>query len=115
TAADAGTAPDRRAFHERLPTLGAPHEVVVRRDDAGRDEDVLFEGRVRGHVGLGLDARAAADRRVVLDERAASDDDVVGELDTLAHARLIADDAVGADRRAGEDDRARRDHRAGPD
>ena len=50
-----------RALHERAPLLGASHEVVVRGDDAGRDEDVVLELAVGGHVGLGLDAHARAD------------------------------------------------------
>ena len=89
--------------------LGAAHEVVVRRHDARRDEDVLLERRVRGDVGVGLDLRQRADRRVVLDERAAADDDVVADRDALADARLVADDHPRADRRAREHDRAGRD------
>ena len=65
-----------RALHERAPALGAAHEVVVRRDDAGRDEDVVLELAVGGDVGLGLDPHARADARVVLDRRAAPDDAV---------------------------------------
>ena len=59
--ADARAAPDHRALHERAPALGAAHEVVVRRDHAGRDEDVVLELAVGRHVGLGLDADALAD------------------------------------------------------
>ena len=94
-----------------VPSLGAPHEVVVRRDDARRDEDVLLERRVRGDVGLGLDLRHRADRRVVLDERAAAEDDVVADRHALAHARLVAEDDARADPRAREHDRAGRDDR----
>ena len=35
---------------ELVPLLGAAHEVVVRRDHAGRDEHVVLERRVRGDV-----------------------------------------------------------------
>src|SRR6059036_1700422 len=41
-AADARTASDRRSPHQLLAPLGAAHEVVVRRHDARRDEDVLL-------------------------------------------------------------------------
>src|SRR3954468_15412125 len=109
---DARAAPDRRALHPRLPPLRTAHEVVVRRDDARRDEDVLLQRRVRGDVRLGLDARAGADRRVVLDQRTAPEDAVVGKRDSLADARLVADDAVRPDRGSRKDDRAGRDHRA---
>ena len=64
--------------HQLVAALGAAHEVVVRGDDAGRDEHVLLERRVRGDVGIRLDPRARPDGRVVLDERAAADDDVLG-------------------------------------
>ena len=78
-AADARAAPDRRALDQLVALLGAAHEVVVRRHDARRDEDVLLERRVRGDVRVGLDLRQRADRRVVLDQRAAADDDVVAD------------------------------------
>ncbi len=80
------------------PTLRAAHEVVVRRDDARGDEDVLLERRVGGDVRLGLDLRQRADRRVVLDERAAPEDDVVADRHALAHARLVAEDHARTDR-----------------
>ncbi len=96
---------------ERVALLRASHVVVVRRDDARRDEDVLLERRVRGDVRLGLDLRHRPDRRVVLDERAAADHDVVADRDALAHARLVAEDDALADRRPGEDDGAGGDDR----
>ena len=49
-AADARAASDRRPSHQLAAPLGAAHEVVVRRHDARRDEDVLLERRVRGDV-----------------------------------------------------------------
>src|SRR5437660_6739903 len=42
-APDARAPPNRRALHQLLTPLGAPHEVVVRLHDARCDEDVLFE------------------------------------------------------------------------
>ena len=96
-AADACAAPDRRPAAELVPLLGPAHEVVVRRDHARRDEDLVLERRVGGDVGVGLDLRQRADRRVVLDERAAPDDDVVADLAALADARLVADDHALAD------------------
>ncbi len=87
--------------------LRAAHEVVVRRHDAGSDEDVVLERRVGGDVRLRLDLRQRAHRRVVLDQRAAAEHDVVADRDALADAGLVAEDHARADPRAGEDDRAR--------
>ena len=111
-AAHAGAAADRRPAQELLPLLGPAHEVVVRRHDARRDEDVLLERRVRRHVGVRLDLRHAADRGVVLDQRAAADDDVVADGDPLADAGLVADDHALAEARSREHDRAGGDDRA---
>ncbi len=92
SAADSRAAADRGAFAQGVPRLGSPHEVVVRRDDAGRDEDVLLQGRVGGDVRVRLDGRPGAHGRVVLDERAAADDDAVAEVAALPYAGLVADD-----------------------
>src|SRR5262249_37870534 len=107
--AHAGAAPDRRALAQLVPPLRAAHKVVVRRLDAGGDEDVLLERRVRGDVRHRLDLRARADRRVVLAERATPADAVVAGLAALADAGLVADDHSRAEARSSEDDRARRD------
>ena len=96
-AADARTATDRRALDQVVPLLGSAHEVVVRRDDAGRDEDVLLERRVRGDIGVGLDLGQRPDRRVVLDQRAAADDHVVADAHALADAGLVAEDDARTD------------------
>src|SRR5215210_5660764 len=90
SASHAGSAPDRRPLDELVAALGPAHEVVVRRDDARRDEDVGLERRVGGDVCVRLDPRERTDRRVVLDQRPAADDDVVTDLDALPHARLVA-------------------------
>ena len=58
-AADACAAADGRARASPKALLRATHEVVVRRDDTRRNEDVLFERRVGGDVGVGLDLRLA--------------------------------------------------------
>ena len=50
-AADARTSADRRPGNQLVASLGTPHEVVVRRDDARCDEDVVLERRVGGDVG----------------------------------------------------------------
>src|SRR5205085_6119410 len=93
SAADPRAAANRRSLHQRPAFLGPAHVVVVRRDDARRDEHVLLERGVRGDVRLRLDACSRADSAVVLDQRAAAENAVVGELDALADARLVADDA----------------------
>src|SRR5581483_11460420 len=105
-APDPRPAPDRRPLDQRMPPLGSAHEVVVRRDDARRDEDVVLERRVRRDVRLRLNLRQRTDRRVVLDEDAPADDDVVTDVDALANAGLVADDDARSDARPGEDDRA---------
>jgi hypothetical protein len=92
-----------------VPPLGAAHEVVVRRHDAGGDEHVLLERRVRGHVCVRLDLRAGTDENVVLDEGAASDDDVLAELAALTNAGLVADDDPLPQPRSREDDGAGED------
>ena len=92
-----------------VPPLGAAHEVVVRRDDAGRDEDVLLERRVGGDVGARLDLVIAP---IVVsfstsEPRPRTTSSPI--VHALADAGLVAEDHARADRRAGEDDRARRD------
>ena len=111
-AADPSAAPDRRALHQRMPLLGAAHEVVVRRHDAGRDEDVVLERRVGGDVGVGLDLRQRADR--ACRSRPASR----GRRRRRRRARRARARRPGRRRsrarraRAREDDRAGRDDRA---
>src|SRR6478609_11010002 len=63
TSADAGAAPDRRAASELVTPLGPAHEVVVRRDHARSDEDLVLERGIGGDVGVGLDLRQRSDRR----------------------------------------------------
>ena len=97
-----------RALHERAAPLGAAHEVVVRRDHAGRDEDVVLELAVGRDVGLGLD-RARARRCVVSFSTVAPRPTTLsGPMrDALAHDGEVADDHALGERRAREDDRAR--------
>ena len=112
TAAHACAAADRRAAPEDVALLGPAHQVVVRRDDAGRDEDVLLEDRVGGDVGIRLDLRPGAHGGVVLDERAHAHDHLVAELAALADARVISDDDPASQLGSGEDDGAREDRGA---
>ncbi len=113
--ADARAAPDRRPRDELVAPLGAAHEVVVRRHDAGSDEDVVLERGVGGDVRLRLDLGQRAHRRVVLDQRAAAEHHVVADRDSLADARLVAEDHARADPRTGEDDRSGGHDRPLPD
>ena len=88
-------------FDQLVALLGAAHEVVVRRDDAGRDEDVLLERRVGGDVGArpGSSSRAP----IVVSFSTSEPRPITTSspiVDALAHARLVADDHARADRRA---------------
>ena len=110
--ADARATSDRRALDQLVPALGPTHQVVVRRDDAGRDEDVIFERAVRRDVGVGLQLAASPDRGVVLDRCAAPDHAALPDRHALAHDREVADDHARGERGAGEHDRSRRDRAA---
>src|SRR5207249_1199514 len=96
----------------RAARPGAVERIVY---TARRDEHVLLERRVGGHVRVRLDLRERADRRVVLDQRPAPDHDVVAYLAALSDTGLVADDHARADPSASEDDGAGRDDRARPE
>ncbi len=113
--AHASAAANGRPLHQLMTPLRSTHEVVVRRDDARRDEDVVLERRVGRDVRLRLDLGQRPDRRVVLDEGTAAEHDVVADRHTLAHARLVTENHPRADPRAGEDDGSRGDDRSVPD
>ncbi len=113
--AHASAAANGRPLHQLMTPLRSTHEVVVRRDDARRDEDVVLERRVGRDVRLRLDLGQRPDRRVVLDEGTAAEHDVVADRHTLAHAGLVTENHPRADPRAGEDDGSRGDDRSVPD
>ena len=89
------------------PAHGPGHEaeaaevdvVVVHREDAGPDEDVLLDLHVARQDRPVDHARPRADRGVVHDEDAAAEDDVVGDPAALADGREVADHDPRAERR----------------
>ena len=100
-------------FDVAEPLLRATHEVVVRRHDAGRDEDVLLERRVRGDVGRppgsSSSRRSSCRSRRASRGRATTSSPISTRSRTQDWSPRID---ARADRRAGEDDRAGRDDRA---
>ena len=87
---------------QRLIVAPAAHRVVVGGEYPRRDEDLVLDGRMGGHVAAGLDPHPRADRHVVVDRRSAPDDRALADPRPLAHVRLVADDRARADLGAGQ-------------
>jgi len=103
--ADAGTRANRRALH----AFGANGMGIVRKEDAGSKENVVFDGGELGDVHIAMDANFVAKDTIVVNGGVIPDGAVVANAVAFANDDAVAGFKSGADVDRGIDDTAAAD------
>jgi len=100
----AATASNRDSLEMLESLFGPAHEVVIARENAGRHENTILDGRIGRQIDVRFEFAVSSNAALVFDGHAASDDRKVTDFDLFSNGGKVRHEHFLSERAAGIND-----------